>query len=64
MKHTNFSLIARPTAYEVARGLANRDDAIKPYVPVAIPKMVYPKVKARNWGPTATFIFLKAVLTP
>lgn len=60
---SNFTSLARPTAYEVARTLANRDDALKPYVPVQIPKMKYYD-KVVKWTPTATFVFLKNILTP
>lgn len=45
MKRENyFSAISRKTDYEVAKMLMDREDAMKPYKPVEIPKdMKYPK---------------------
>lgn len=56
MPNTNFSMIARATPYEVAKALANRDDAVKPYKPVEIPQMKYPQLELT---PTAVWALVR-----
>lgn len=63
MRNTNFNLLARATPYEVARAMCNRDDAMRPYEPVQIPKMQYPS-NAKDWSLTATYAFIKGVFLP
>lgn len=60
MKNNNFNLLARATPYEVARAMCNREEAMQPYKPVAIPKMQYPK--QTKWSPTALYVFIKGCL--
>lgn len=50
-------MIARATPFEVARALANRDDAMRPYQRAEIPKMEYPKLKM---SPTAIWAFIRS----
>lgn len=58
MRNTNFNALARPTAFEVARTLANRDDAIKPYSPPVVPDLKYPTSK--DWSPTSVVAFIRS----
>lgn len=37
-----FNYLSRPSAYDTARALANRDDALQGSTPIQIPKMNYP----------------------
>lgn len=63
MKTRNFNVLARPTDYEASKMLMDREDAMKPYIPVQIPKMKYHIETAKNWSPTAVYVLMRKILT-
>lgn len=60
MKTITLRLPERPTRYQIAKALADRDDLEKPYVHPKIPDMEYPT--ARAWRPTGVWGFISQIL--
>lgn len=56
MRQNYFSAISRKTDYEVAKMLMDREDAMKPYVRIEIPKdMKYPEARSTPTSLKAMF---------
>lgn len=55
MKTRNFDTLARPTDYEAAKMLMDREDSMKPFIPYVIPKMEYHEETVKNWTLTSIY---------